>query len=391
MEPGQVTRGAVVLAVTGGHVAAVALFLALAGCGPASDATDTTASPRGSFPTAAFADIRDDRVADEVAAKFQAALDDMAGGAGMAATLMSPAGTWSGATGKADGVRDVEVNDQFAIGSVTKSVIAAQVMQMAEAGELDLDDPATDHLPPDFDFDTNGATIRQLLSHRSGIPDYFGLIEETLADDRLRAWKPAELLELVPDERAPVGDSFEYAETNYLLLGLVIEHLRRQSVAEVLRDGVLDVEGAERLIHQPDERPTAPMAMPEGESRASLKKGGGYLPFLADTTVQMASDAPSLARWWRAFCAGEIVSQDSLTKMSTFVGGPDGYGLGLFNAADPYARGIGHIGDAFGFAAWAGCMPDEHAVIVVLSNRSVEDKGFMARPLVLAARRLKKA
>ena len=390
MEPGQVTRGAVVLAV-GGHVAAVALFLALAGCGPASDATDTTASPSGSFPTAAFADLREDPVTEEVAAKFQAALDDMAGGAGMAATVISPAGTWSGATGKADGVRDVRVNDQFAIGSVTKSVIAAQVMQMVETGELELDDPATDHLPPDFHFDTNGATIRQLLSHRSGIPDYFGLIEETLADDRLRAWKPAELLELVPDERAPVGDSFEYAETNYLLLGLVIEHLRRQSVAEALRDGVLDIEGAERLIYQPDERPTAPMAMPEGESRASLKKGGGYLPFLADTTVQMASDAPSLARWWRAFCAGEIVSQDSLTKMSTFAGGPDGYGLGLFNAADPYAQGIGHIGDAFGFAAWAGCLPDERAVIVVLSNRQVEDKGGMARPLVLETRRLKKA
>jgi D-alanyl-D-alanine carboxypeptidase len=299
---------------------------------------------------------------------------------------MSPDGTWSGATGKADGVRDVRVDDQFAIGSVTKSVIAAQVMQMVEAGELNLDDPTIDHLPPDFDFDTNGATIRQLLGHRSGIPDYFGLIEETLADDRLRAWKPAELLELVPDERAPVGDSFEYAETNYLLLGLVIEHLRRQSVAEVLREGVLDIEGVERLIYQPDERPTAPMAMPEGESRASLKKGGGYLPFLADTTVQMASDAPSLARWWRALCSGEIVSHASLTKMSTFAGGPDGYGLGLFNAADPYAQGIGHIGDAFGFAAWAGCLPDERAVIVVLSNRSVEDKGGMARPLVRAAR-----
>jgi D-alanyl-D-alanine carboxypeptidase len=336
------------------------------------------------LPTAAFADISEDPVSEEVAAEFQAALNDMAGGAGMAATVVSLDGTWSGATGKADGVRDLRINDQFSIGSVTKPVIAAQVMQMVEAGELALDDPATDHLPADLDFDTNGATIRQLLSHRSGIPDYFGLIEEALADDRLQAWKPAELLELVPDERAPVGDSFEYAETNYLLLGLVIEHLRRQSVAEVLREGVLDIEGVERLIYQPDERPTAPMAMPEGESRASLKKGGGYLPFLADTTVNMASDAPSLARWWRAFCAGEIVSQDSLTEMSTFVGGPDGYGLGLFNPADPYAQGIGHIGDAFGFAAWAGCLPDERAVIVVLSNRSVDDKGGMARPLVEA-------
>ena len=84
---------------------------------------------------------------------------------------MSADGTWSGATGKADGVRDLRIDDQIAIASVTKSVIAAQVMQLVEAGELDLDDPATDHLPPDLDFDTNGATVRQLLGMHSGILD----------------------------------------------------------------------------------------------------------------------------------------------------------------------------------------------------------------------------
>src|SRR5918996_3484650 len=189
------SRGAVVLAVTGGHVAAVALLLALAGCGPASDATDTTASPSGSFPTAAFADISEDPVSDQVAAEFEAALKEMAGGAGMAATVMSPSGTWSGATGKADGVRDVRINDQFAIGSVTKSVIAAQVMQMVEAGELDLDDPATDHLPGDLEFDSNGATIRQLLGQRSGIPDYYPVVHEKISKDLQHAWTPAELLD----------------------------------------------------------------------------------------------------------------------------------------------------------------------------------------------------
>ena len=83
----------------------------------------------------------------------------------MSATVMTADGTWSGATGSADGVRDVRVDSQFGIASITKSVIAAQVMQMVEAGELSLDAPATDYLPANFDFDTNGATIRQLLEH----------------------------------------------------------------------------------------------------------------------------------------------------------------------------------------------------------------------------------
>jgi D-alanyl-D-alanine carboxypeptidase len=101
----------------------------------------------------------------------------------MTATVMSANGTWSGAAGTADGVRDMRPDDQLAIGSITKSVIAAQVMQLVESGELALDDPATDYLPADLDFDTNQATIRQLLSMRSGIPDYVDALRASLSTD----------------------------------------------------------------------------------------------------------------------------------------------------------------------------------------------------------------
>jgi hypothetical protein len=68
----------------------------------------------------------------------------------------------------------------------------------------------------------------------------------------------------------------------------------------------------------------------------------------------MASDSLSLARFWRAFCSGEIVSQASLTEMTTL---QDGYGLGLYNAADPYAQAVGHTGADVGYVSWAGCLP----------------------------------
>ena len=182
------------------------------------------------FPTAVFAGLGTEPVSDELAAELQAVLNDMADGAGISATVMSADGTWSGATGKADGVRDVTSNDQFAIASVTKSVVAAQVMQMVEAGELGLDDTAADHLPPDLDFDTDGATIRQLLGHRSGLPGidpavFDAAIQESPTEDRQRVWTPAEILELVLPDRDPPGQTFAYTNTNYLLLGLVIEQL----------------------------------------------------------------------------------------------------------------------------------------------------------------------
>jgi D-alanyl-D-alanine carboxypeptidase len=347
----------------------------------------------GVFDTAAFASMSEDAVSEERAAKFQAVLETMAGEGGVTATVMTLQGTWSGAFGKADDVRDVVVDSQFGIGSVTKSVIAAQVMQLVEAGELSLDDPATDHLPADFAFDTNGATIRQLLDMRSGIPDWYGeAMQAEVAKNRTRVWKPADVLALVDPARRPPGSAFEYADTNYNLLGLVIEHVRQRPLVDVLRDGVLRVEGTERLIYQPAEAPSDPMAMPLGESRDALEKGGGYLPSLSDASSagpagSMASDSISLARWWRAFCAGEIVSVASLTEMSTFVGGLDGYGLGLFNVADPWGVGIGHTGGNFGYSAWAGCMPGDHSVVVVvLANRWVDDLGGLPKPLVMAAR-----
>jgi D-alanyl-D-alanine carboxypeptidase len=287
------------------------------------------------------------------------------------------------------------VDDQFAIASITKSVVAAQVMLMVEAGELALDDPVTDHLPADLRFDTNEATIRQLLGHRSGLPDYYelGPLENIQADSQ-RVWTPTELLELVPTERTPAGSTFSYAETHYLLLKLAIEHRRGRPLADVLRDGALAIDGMERLVHQPDERPTEPMAMPAGESHAVLERRGGYLPSLANATAYnasggIASDSASLARGWRALCAGEIVSQASLTEMSTFESAEyiGSYGLGMYNPADGYAQGFGHTGQLPGYMSWAACLPEEAAVIVVLTNHEVDDGHLawshgLARPLV---------
>jgi CubicO group peptidase (beta-lactamase class C family) len=169
---------------------------------------------------------------------------------------------------------------------------------------------------------------------------------------------------------------------------LVIEHDRQQPLVDVLRDGVLRVDGTERLIWQPEEAPTEPLAMPRGESRETFEEGLGYLPSLSDTVDGaaggMASDSISLARWWRAFCAGDIVSEASLTEMSTLYN--DEYGLGLFNPADGYAQGVGHLGANFGYSSWSGCLPEDQLIVVVLRNFEDEFIFEMGRPLVLAAR-----
>lgn len=360
-----------------------------------SEPTDLSAG----FPTETFAAISQDPVTGELGDELQAALatHDVTDGGGMSATVMTAEGTWSGTTGKADGVRDLGVDDQLVIASITKSVVAAQVMLMVEAGELALDDPVADHLPGDLQFDANGATIRDLLGHRSGLPDYYELGPlATIDADPQRPWTPPELLNLVPTSRARPDDAFSYAETNYLLLQVLIEHLRGRPLAEVLRDGALAVDGLERLVHQPDERPTGPMGMPAGTSDALLETNGGSLPSLAFATAYaasgaIASNSLSLARWWRALCAGEIVSRASLTEMAIFKPAEHlgSYGLGVYSPG--YPGSFGHTGQLPGYMSWAACLPDDGAVVVVLTNHEVTDGHLayshgLARPLVEALR-----
>jgi D-alanyl-D-alanine carboxypeptidase len=380
----------------------VCLALLVVGCSAtsSSSAANTTApattagppppasSTPTAFPTEAFAAITEDPVPADLAAKLQSILDQMPapsslGAAGVSATLMSARGTWRGVKGTADGVDDVTIDTQFSIASTTKAVTAAQVMQLVEAGKLGLDDPAADHLPADLDFDTNGATVRDLLGHRSGIPDYVDVVGPKYDADPRRFWTPAELLAAVPADRKPAAAESEYANVNYVLLGLVIEEVTGRPFVEVLRDGVLDIDGVERLIYQPAEVPTDPIAIDGGRSIAWFESMGGFLPSLALTSdgpaAAMASDSVSLGRWWRALCAGEIVSRASLTEMLPT---DDWYGLGL-GVFQPGT--VGHFGSDAGGASLAGCVPESGLVFAVLLNRGSDlVSSDAAQPLIRA-------
>ena len=350
-----------------------------------TDATLPTAAP-WHFPVASFTWLRDGPVSRELAAILQDVLDASADGVGLTATVISRHGTWHGATGRAAGSRRMVPPDQMGIGSITKTIVAAQVMQLVDAGELSLEDRAADRLPPDLAFDTNGATIADLLSMRSGISEYFadeeGLLD-ALTKDPLRVWTTEEKLATVDPKRGPVGPDreWEYLGTNYLLLGLILEQVTGRPVAEVLRRGVLSGDEYARLIYQPDERPSEPMAMPRGASTDVFDQGGGYLPSIANATMfttegAMASDAGSLARWFRDLCAGRIVPSAVVDEMTDLRKRPE-YGLGIWDRRYQYGSASGAIGHTGlvreGYRAAAFCIQQPVTVVVVLANDREHD------------------
>ncbi len=323
---------------------------------------------------------------------LQAVLDAAAknGLPGITATVLAADGrAWSGAAGTADGVHPVEVRSQFGIASFTKTVIAAEVMRLSERGLLRLSDPVSEHLPSNFHFDTNGATIRNLLHMESGIPDpALNYTDPVLADPQ-REWTAREVLATVPAYRSKPGDHFVYEDANYMLLGLVIEATTGTSVAAALRSSVLADPRVSSMVYQPAERPQGPLALPFLGSQVRpniIKVGGGYLPTKAEASEAngsgcMASDSGALALWGYLLFGGQLVSEQSLMAMTDF--GTGVYGLGVFNQTKDNAwRGAGQaIGnggwDNGGYSSVLAVLPSEGIVISVMTNRAGDPKALV--------------
>ena len=254
-----------------------------------------------------------------------------------------------------------------------------------ETGRLRLDDPVSEHLPASFRFDTNGATIGNLLAMESGIPDpALGPTAPEVLADPSREWTAEEVLASVPAHRSPPGVGFVYEDANFMLLGLVIEAATGMSVADALRSGVLADPRVARLVYQPEERPEGPLALPfiAGRVSADFEAGGGYLPNRSQASDGsgsggMASDAPALATWGYLVFGGGLLGVSSLAAMTDFGLGAeyDRYGLGVFDqtalAAGYPAPAVGNGGwDDGGYSSVLTVLPSTATVIAVLTNQA---------------------
>ncbi|MEO6295379.1 MAG: serine hydrolase domain-containing protein, partial [Candidatus Limnocylindria bacterium] len=133
---------------------------------------------------------------------------------------------WSGSSGRErDGKTELTAESTLVIGSVTKTYISALVLQMAEDGLLGLDDSVRDHLPSVQGM-SGEITIRQLLDHTSGLADVFNdTTRRGLEEDPGHAWTAEEVLRTLHAPWYPPGKGWAYANTNYFLLGMIVERL----------------------------------------------------------------------------------------------------------------------------------------------------------------------
>ncbi|MGS0688647.1 serine hydrolase domain-containing protein [Nakamurella sp. GG22] len=308
--------------------------------------------------------------------------------AGVTAAVLTPDGAWAGAAG-ADGQGTVMVPESMmGIASITKTVVAAELMHLADKGVVELDAPAFMYLH--HPLLARRPTIRQLLSHTSGVGnDTTNMgFEEIAGGSPTRTWTPDEVLEFVNEPSAePGGPVLDYNNFNYLLLGKLIEHVTGRSLAASLRADVLSSLGP-RIVVQAAERPPEPLAMPgqtnDGTTQGNVPSDGKFLPnrawaTAADGAGGMASDAPTLAAWGYRLYGGHLLAVDRVAEMTTPVVGDYGLGTGVFtnNRGDTTQRLVGHSGSIPGYSSELGVDPDRQISVVLLfvgnADREVDD------------------
>ena len=201
---------------------------------------------------------------------------------------------WEGAAGRMAGPASppMQTDTPFEIASVTKMVTATTVLMLVERGKLRLDSRLADILPAGLASGFQEISIQQLLSHTSGLPDYWD--DRSRRDGFLRAfaaepgrrWDPEGILSYARQMRArSPGGRFKYSDTNYVLLGLVIEHITSRLLHRAFREMIFEPLGMRDtwLSYRENPRGLAPSHRFEGEEdlhavpRQSADWAGGGL------------------------------------------------------------------------------------------------------------------
>ncbi len=304
---------------------------------------------------------------------------------GLGAAVQVPNGAvWAGGAGisSANPTQEITPDHIFGIGSVNKTITSASILKLADEGVLSLGDSLHSWLDT-FKFINPNITIRQLLRHQSGIYDILSNSAYqpaiNAAPDSIWAWDDV----ISTFIKAPLfqpGAGFSYSNTNYLLLGLIIEKASGKPYFQEIRNQFLSPLGLESVVLPPYETLPQPTT-----AHLWLDLNGDGVPddadfLFSDWNSWHSTAAPAgsyfstpgdMARWIRSLMGGNLLSQNMLAEMkttvtTTFPGGTK-YGLGLMERNISTQKAYGHGGDA-GYSASVWHFPALDISIAVLNN-----------------------
>ena len=272
---------------------------------------------------------------------------------------------------------NIQANDNtiYRIASITKPFTAIAILQLHERGKLKLDDDIGNYIDYKALDGKSGITIKQLLNHTAGIPEYESnkesnsTINYPTLHSAIEVFKDREL-------QSMPGKEFHYSTYGYVLLGAIIENISEQSYEGFLQENIFDPLGmTQTTIEKQGPRSKAKTALYHRNGRGKIKDavptdlsskipGGGIQSTIAD-----------LLLFGQAILNNSLVSAESKELMWTKVkmdysGNPYGLGFTLYGNNPKYGQVYGHSGTQMGASAQLMLLPQEDLVIVVLSNTS---------------------
>jgi CubicO group peptidase (beta-lactamase class C family) len=268
--------------------------------------------------------------------------------------------------------RPMRADDRFRIGSVTKTFVAALVLQLVEQGRLRLDDPVERWLPA-LVPGGGAITVRHLLSHTAGLPDY--VEDPRLRREPERRWTPRELVALArPAERAAPGGGFAYSSTDYILLGLIVEEAGGAALGDQLRDRLFEPLGLRRTSFEPGElhgryvhgyRAPSHQGVVTG-APADIGARPAWWTWAAGGIVSTPAD---VQRFFAGLLRGRVLRPALLREMESLVpAGRQRYGLGIATFPTPCGAAWGHTGNVQGIVAVAWNTRDASRQVVLVVN-----------------------
>jgi D-alanyl-D-alanine carboxypeptidase len=300
---------------------------------------------------------------------------------------------------RAYGMADLErpapavASSQYRLGSVTKSYTAAAILQQVERGRLSLDDTLGKFFPEYSEW--KAIKVRQLLNHTSGIPDYTsvgdafnGSAAEDIPHDSIIGFVRGRPTQFVP------GTKWSYSNTNYALLGMILERVSATPYADYLAREVFPRAGLTHTQYCDDATLVPRRALGYGRSHGKFINSSAIsmtVPFAAGALCSTAED---LARWPRALRSGRVISLDSYREMTTgeFAGrhpnpsdSSSQYGFGVGMGPLGTHRTVEHGGNINGFNASFIDVPDVDLTVAVLTNTEGIGADALAKRLAEAS------
>jgi CubicO group peptidase (beta-lactamase class C family) len=256
---------------------------------------------------------------------------------------------------------------KFQIGSITKQFTATAIMQLAEKGLLGVDDPITKYLPNYPKETGDKVTIHHLLSHTSGIPSYTGM--PGVMDNKALEVSVDDLLAIFKDEPLDFepGEKYVYSNSNYVVLGAVIEKITGKTYEEYLQENIFGPLGMKNSGYDHRDKIIMHRAAGYSEDEDGELINAEFVhmstPYAAGALYSTVGD---MFIWDQALYSDKVLKKSSLEKMFTPV--KDNYGYGWV-IDQPYGhKHIWHNGGIFGFVTNIGRWVDDRVCIVVFSN-----------------------